>query len=124
MADKSYVLIVEDDPFYSSVYKAKVEKEGIRAQIVSDGGAALKAIRAEKPTLVVLDLIMAGKDGFQTLAELKADAATKDVKVIVLSNLSQEEDVKRVLELGAAEYHIKADISIEALMQIIKGHMA
>lgn len=124
MADQKYVLIVEDDPFYSSVYKAKVEKEGIRALIVSDGEAALKAIRAEKPSLVVLDLIMAGKDGFQTLTELKADATIKDVKVIVLSNLSQDEDIKRVLELGAAEYYIKADISIEALMQIIKGHVA
>lgn len=124
MADQKYVLIVEDDPFYSSVYKAKVEKEGIRALIVSDGEAALKAIRAEKPSLVVLDLIMAGKDGFQTLTELKADATIKDVKVIVLSNLSQDEDIKRVLDLGAAEYYIKADISIEALMQIIKGHVA
>jgi DNA-binding response OmpR family regulator len=119
-----YVLIVEDDPFYSSVYKTKVEKEGIRTQIVSDGEAALRAIRAEKPALVVLDLIMAGKDGFQMLAELKADTAIKDVKVIVLSNLSQDEDIQRVLDLGAAEYHIKADISIEALMQIIKGHLA
>lgn len=124
MSDQKYVLIVEDDPFYSSVYKAKVEKEGIRAQIVSDGEAALQAIRAEKPALVVLDLIMAGKDGFQTLTELKADAAIKDVKVIVLSNLSQNEDIKRVLDLGAAEYYIKADISIEALMQIIKSHVA
>lgn len=124
MPEKKYVLIVEDDPFYSSVYKAKVEKEGIRAQIVGDGESALKAIRAEKPALVVLDLIMAGKDGFQTLTELKADEAIKDVKVIVLSNLSQDEDIKRVLALGAAEYYVKADISIESLMGIIKGHVA
>ncbi len=123
MPEEKYVLIVEDDPFYSSVYKAKVEKDGMPARIVNNGEDALKAIREKKPALVVLDLIMAGKDGFQTLTEIKADAAIRDVKVIVLSNLSEEADIKQVLSLGASEYYVKADISIEALMKIINQHL-
>lgn len=123
MSDDTYVLIVEDDPFYSSIYKTKVEKDGVNAQIVHDGDQALKAARAKKPALIVLDLIMPGKDGFQTLQELKADPALKDIKVLVLSNLSQDEDIKRVMDLGAVEYLIKSNIPIQELIQKIKSHL-
>lgn len=119
----NYILVVEDDPFYANIYRTKLEKEGIAAIVVNDGNAALKTMRERRPILVVLDLIMTGKDGFETLAEIKADPALKEVTVIVLSNLSQDEDIKRVMDLGAAEYHIKAEISIEELMGIIKQRL-
>ena len=60
--------------------------------------------------MVVLDLIMPGKDGFQVLEELKADPAFKDLVVLVLSNLSQDEDIKRVMDMGATEYLIKSNV--------------
>lgn len=123
MTDDKYVLIVEDDPFYSSIYKTKVEKEGINAKIVHDGDEAIKVAKEQSPALIVLDLIMPGKDGFQTLQELKADPVLKDVKVLVLSNLSQDEDIKRVMNLGAAEYLIKSNIPIQELIQKIKSHL-
>lgn len=123
MDEAQYVLIVEDDPFYSSIYKTKVEKEGIRAVLVHDGAAALKAVRDKKPSLIVLDLIMPGKDGFQVLEELKADPDARDIVVLVLSNLSQDEDIKRVMDMGATEYLIKSNIPLGELIEKIRGYL-
>lgn len=122
MAESKYVLVVEDDPFYSSVYKTKLAKENLNAQLASNGDVALAIIKKEgPPVLIVLDLVMPGKDGFETLKELKADAVTKNIPVIVLSNLSQEEDVKRVMDMGAAEYLIKANTPIQEIISRIKA---
>lgn len=123
MTEGNYVLVVEDDPFYSKIYKTKLAKEKIDSQVVSNGDEALQAVKALRPGLILLDLIMPGKDGFETLAELKADAAMKDVPVIVLSNLSQEEDIKRVMEMGAVEYLIKANVPIQEVIGKVKNHL-
>lgn len=123
MSEEKYVLIVEDDPFYSNIYKTKIEKEGLAAVLAGDGEKALKVAMEKKPALVVLDLIMPGKDGFQTLVEMRADPNLKDIPVVVLSNLSQEEDIKRVMDLGAKEYIIKSNVPISELIQKIKGYL-
>lgn len=123
MAAVSYVLVVEDDPFYSKIYKTKLAKEKIESQIVGNGNEAMKAAQVLRPKLILLDLIMPGKDGFETLAELKADPNLKDVPVIVLSNLSQEEDIKRIMDLGAAEYLVKANIPIQEVIDKVKHNL-
>lgn len=123
MIDNKYVLVVEDDPFYSKIYKTKLVKEKIDSQVVSNGDEALEAVKKLRPGLILLDLIMPGKDGFETLSELKADSVMKDVPVIVLSNLSQEEDIKRVMDLGAVEYLIKANVSIQEVVGKVKQHL-
>lgn len=123
MAEEKYVLIVEDDPFYSNIYKTKIEKEGLSAVLAGDGEKALKVAMEKKPALMVLDLIMPGKDGFQTLEEMRSNETLKDVPVVVLSNLSQEEDIKRVMDLGAKEYIIKSNVPINELIQKIKGYL-
>jgi len=64
------------------------------------------------------------KDGFETLKELKADSSLKDVQVIILSNLSQEEDRQRVLNLGAVEYVVKADVSFSEIVKLVKKYLA
>lgn len=122
MADEKYVLIVEDDPFYSNIYKTKMAAEGIQASIVHDGSAAIKAAQEKKPGVIVLDLIMPGKDGFQTLQELKADPALKDVVVLVLSNLSQDDDIKRVMDMGATEYLVKSNVPLQEVIERIKKY--
>ncbi len=120
MAEVPYVLVVEDDPFYSRIYKTKLAKEKIESQIVGNGNEAMKAAQVLRPKLILLDLIMPGKDGFETLAELKADPNLKDVPVIVLSNLSQEEDIKRIMDLGAVEYLVKANVPIQDVIDRVK----
>ena len=120
MAEVPYVLVVEDDPFYSKIYKTKLAKEKIESQIVGNGNEAMKAAQILRPKLILLDLIMPGKDGFETLAELKADPNLKNVPVIVLSNLSQEEDIKRIMDLGAVEYLVKANVPIQDVIDRVK----
>lgn len=123
MAEVPYVLVVEDDPFYSKIYKTKLAKEKIESQIVGNGNEAMKAAQVRRPKLILLDLIMPGKDGFETLAELKADPNLKDVSVIVLSNLSQEEDIQRIMSLGASEYLVKANIPIQEVIDKVKHNL-
>ncbi len=123
MADEKYVLIVEDDPFYSNIYKTKMGAEGILASIVHDGSAAIKTAQEKKPAVIVLDLIMPGKDGFQTLQELKVDPALKDVVVLVLSNLSQDDDIKRVMDMGATEYLVKSNVPLQEVIEHIKKYL-
>lgn len=123
MAANKYVLVVEDDPFYSKIYKTKLAKEKIESQIVGNGNEALKAVKASAPGLILLDLIMPGKDGFETLADLKSDPALQGIPVIVLSNLSQEEDIKRIMDLGAAEYLVKANVPIQEVIDKVKHNL-
>lgn len=120
MTENKYVLVVEDDPFYSKIYKTKLAKEKIDSEIVSNGNEAIKSVQKLRPGLILLDLIMPGKDGFETLAELKADPVMKDIPVIVLSNLSQEEDIKRIMDLGATEYLVKANVPIQEVVEKVK----
>lgn len=117
------MLVVEDDPFYSKIYKTKLAKENIESEVVNNGDEALKAVKVARPGFILLDLIMPGKDGFETLRELRADPALRDVPIIVLSNLSQDEDVKRVMESGATEYLVKANVPIQAVIDKVKQHL-
>jgi len=117
------VLVVEDDPFYSKIYKTKLAKENIHSEIVGNGNEAIKFAKENKPALIVLDLIMPGKDGFETLTELKADPELRAIPVLVLSNLSQESDIKRVLDLGAVEYLVKANISIQEVVAKVRSYL-
>lgn len=118
---KKYILVAEDDKFYANIYKTKLAKEGYEVVVVGDGEQAIKLARQKKPDLILLDLVMPVKDGFETLKELKADANLKSVKVIVLSNLGQEEDIKKAKELGAVDYIVKANVSIGQMMSKIKS---
>lgn len=120
---KKYVLVAEDDRFYANIYKTKLSKEGFEVAVAGDGAEALKLARQKKPSLILLDLVMPVKDGFETLKELKADASLKSIKVIVLSNLGQEEDIKKAKDLGAHDYVVKANVSIQEMMSKVKGYL-
>lgn len=120
---KKIILVAEDDLFYANIYKVKLEKEGFKVIIAGDGQKALLEARAKKPNLLLLDLVMPIKDGFDTLQEIKADDELKDINVVVLSNLGQEEDKKKVRELGAIDYFIKTEISIQELVDKVKKYI-
>ncbi|MBD3330440.1 response regulator [Candidatus Peregrinibacteria bacterium] len=117
------ILIAEDDTFLAKVYNVKLAQKGIQTTFVKDGQEALTAMKANKPNLVLLDLIMPNKGGFETLQEMKADPELKDIPVIILSNLGQDEDVQKGKELGAVDYFIKSDISLDNITEIIKKYL-
>jgi len=117
---KQKVLIIEDDGFLASIYAQKLELEGYEVAFATNGEDGLKLAQKDHPDLVLLDLLMPKMDGFEVLEKLKADAATRDIKVLVLSNLGQKEDVERCLKLGAVGYVIKAHSLPEETVKRIK----
>jgi len=106
--EKQRILLVEDDAFLASIYAQKLEVEGYDVSLATNGEDGLKLAAKESPALVLLDLVLPQMDGFEVLAKLKQDAATRKIPVLILSNLGQSEDIERCMDLGAAGYIIKA----------------
>lgn len=105
---KPKILIIEDDEFLVNIYQTKFEIEGFKVFLAKDGEQALKVAKSKLPDIILLDILLPKLDGFAVLEELKKDPATKDIPVILLTNLGQKEDVQKGLNLGAADYLIKA----------------
>jgi len=107
---QSYVLVGEDDPFFTKVYTLKFEKAGFEIKIARDGDELLKLARERKPDLILLDLVMPGKNGFETLQEIRTDQKLKNIAVLITSSLEQEEDKRRVTKLGVSGFFNKSNI--------------
>jgi len=118
------VLLVEDDPFLSNLLKVRLQKENVDVTLARDGEEALKKIEENKPGLVLLDLILPKKSGFEILEKISTDPQLKDMPIIILSNLGQTSDIQRGKELGAVEYYVKAKISIDDLVGKIKTFLS
>lgn len=104
------IVIVEDDTSLYNLYKIELETKGYDIVNVADGSLALNTIKEQKPDLVLLDLMLPGKNGLQILEELKADTEGKANRVIMLTNFGNEDNVSRALELGAEDYIMKYNI--------------
>lgn len=113
------ILVAEDDKFLDSAYRAKLTKTGFEVQIATDGEEALTILQSFTPDIILLDLVMPKKDGFATLEELKKSDKYKHIPVIVASNLGQKEDLDKAKALGAVDYIIKSDLSLDALISKI-----
>ncbi|HTW96210.1 MAG TPA: response regulator [Candidatus Methylomirabilis sp.] len=119
-----WVFIVEDDVFINKAYSAKFAHEGIEVKIAEDGEKALEMLaKGETPTLILLDLMLPKKSGFEVLEEIKKDPRLKDIPVLILTNLAQELDANRGLSMGAKEYLIKTDLRIEDLVNKVKQYL-
>jgi len=120
---KGKILIIEDDRFLIKLYSDKLSREGFKVRAAISGEEALHKISAEKPELILLDLVLPQKSGFEILSELKLSSRTKDIPVIILTNLGQETDIKKGLGLGAAAYLVKTEFSINKLPALVKEHL-
>ena len=118
------ILIIEDDKFLRELITRKLVNEGYQTIEAVDGEEGVRTAKAEKPDLILLDLILPGIDGFEALARIRKDQETTNLPVIILSNLGQKEDIERGLRLGATDYLIKAHFSpgeiIEKVASILK----
>ncbi len=123
MTNQPIVLIAEDDQFLSRMYATKLSGAGISVVVAEDGKQALDAARKQKPGLVLLDILMPKMDGFEVLAELKKDPNLKDVPVVLLTNLSEVDDVARAKKLGAAEYLIKAHFLPSEVLAVVRKYL-
>ena len=120
---KALILVAEDDPFLAEVYTRKLSKADFEVFVAPDGAVALDFAKKRKPDIILLDLIMPIMDGFETLRSLKADATLKDVKVIILSNISQEEDKKKTMDMGAFDYIVKSNVDFSEIIELIRKNL-
>ncbi len=117
------VLIIEDEEALNKVVKEEFASQGYEAKVAKDGEEGLKMAKSFKPDAIMLDLVLPKKVGLDVLSELKADESTKNIPVIVLSNLAEDENIKKALTLGAADYFVKTQHSIYEVIEKIQKHI-
>ena len=114
------ILVVEDDNFLRDLLARKLGQENCQFTAAIDGENALKIIDEDKPSIVLLDLILPGIDGFEVLSKIKQNPEVSDIPVVILSNLGQDSDIQKAKELGADDFLIKANFSIDEVITKIK----
>ena len=117
------VLLIEDDPLLIKMYTTKFQSEGFTVLAAQDGQAGLDTALKHKPNVILLDVMMPKLSGIEVLTKLKQSEVTKDTPVLVFSNLSQEDQAKEVLALGAKEYLVKANLTPGEVVQKVKQYL-
>jgi two-component system phosphate regulon response regulator PhoB len=101
------ILIIEDDQTTQNIIRHFLEKNGFAVASAGDAEEGLRQARDKPPALIILDLMLPGMSGFQVLSRLKQDAALAPIPVVILSSLTQEDDIMKALTSGAADYITK-----------------
>ncbi len=114
------ILVVEDDQFLASLLKNRLQKEGFDVLLAKDGEEALDILESTQPELVLLDIILPKKSGFEVMEEVRENPKLEKLAVVIISNLGQPEDMIRGQQLGAIEYFIKAKTPLDELIKKIK----
>ncbi|MFA4890225.1 MAG: response regulator [Candidatus Paceibacterota bacterium] len=117
---KESILIVEDDKFFRDLVSKKLEKNGFEMLLAADSKETLTLLEEKKPSLIISDLILPGLDGFELISIIKKDEKTKDIPVIVLSNLGQKEEIERAMSLGAIDFMVKVNFTPDEIVEKIK----
>jgi DNA-binding response OmpR family regulator len=114
------VIVVEDDTLLKDMLGKQLTKEGWQVLHATEGEQAISFIESEKPDVILLDLLLPGTGGFDVLDTIKKKDATKDIPVIILSNLGQQEDIDRGLKMGAVDFLVKSNFTLDEVSQKIK----
>lgn len=109
------ILLIEDDQFFQKFYASKLKDEGFEVYVASNGEEGLNQIKETHPQLIILDIIMPIKDGFEVLQALSQDEQSKRIPVIVFSTLGQEQDIAKAKNLGASDYVDKSSFDFSSL---------
>lgn len=122
-ADKKIVLIVEDDEFLRSLAAKRLEKDGLEVKDAVNGEAALAAIKEQKFDLILLDLLLPGTDGFAVLEQARGIENGKEVPIVVFSNLGEKADIERAKKLGANDFLVKANFTLDDIVSKIHAYL-
>jgi len=114
------ILLIEDDSFLIDIYTTKLKESGFDVAVAADGEQAIIKVKELKPDLVILDIVLPEVDGWEILRKIKSELKLEDLKVIILSNLGQKEEVEKGINLGAAKYLIKAHYTPSQVVEEIK----
>jgi len=120
---KAKILFVDDDNFLRKVYKAELGDHGYEVLLAADGDEGLEKAQLNDPDLIILDMIMPRKDGFEVLTELQNNPTTANIPVIILSNLGQKDDIKKGLDMGAVDYLVKDDTTLEVIVGKVREYL-
>jgi len=114
------ILLVEDDSFLIDIYTTKLKESGYSVEVASEGEEAIRKIKENNFDLVLLDIVLPHTDGWDVLRQIKSEPNFKKLKIIIISNLGQKEEVAKGFELGAEKYLIKAHYSPSEVVKEIK----
>ncbi|MFZ2414471.1 MAG: response regulator [Minisyncoccia bacterium] len=120
---KKLVLLVEDDPFLSNILMMKLQKEGLNVIHAVDGDDALTKLNEGEYEMVLLDLILPKKNGFEVLETMRRDSRFENTPVIIVSNLGQDSDMEKARSLGVIDYIVKERLSIDDLVNKVKSEI-
>jgi CheY-like chemotaxis protein len=113
------ILLVEDDRFLRRACEVSLRQRGYVVTTAVDGEEALRKVGAERPDLILLDLLMPKMTGTEVLKALRAEKATREIRVLILSNSSREQDIEEINALGVSGYFVKADLSLQTLGDMV-----
>src|SRR4030042_7117669 len=116
----SKILIIEDYPVFQQTLSEFLRTDGFEVFSAVDGEEGIKLAREKSPNIVLLDIILPKKNGYEVIAELKKEPTTKNIPIVLLTNLGGVQDVEKALELGATTYLVKSDYKLEEVMGKIK----
>lgn len=111
------VLIIEDDGFLQGLEAGKLEKEGYQVITASSGEEAMRKITEPNIDIILLDLILPDFDGFEILKKIRTIKILKNVPVVVFSNLSEEKSINKSKELGATDFMVKSNFTLDELVK-------
>lgn len=114
------ILLIEDDPFLVEIYTTKLKEAGFQIQTALDGKEGLLKMEKKLPDLLLLDIVLPSLTGWEILREIKKNEKLKNLKIIILSNLGQQEEVEKGINLGAVKYLIKAHYTPSEVVAEIK----
>ncbi len=114
------ILLVEDDPFLVDIYSTKLKEAGFSVQVAIDGKEALKKMKEDVPDLLLLDIVLPNFNGWEILRKIERDEKLNTLKIIVLSNLGEKQEIEKGLKLGAARYLVKAHYTPSEVVEEIK----
>lgn len=125
MAEGASILLIEDDPAIALMYETKLKAEGYTITVKPDGAQGWEALQAgPRPDMLLLDVVLPKKDGFEILRDVRKDPKLHDLTVILLTNLAQEADRKEGAKLKASDYVVKAHITPQELVGIVAKHLS
>jgi DNA-binding response OmpR family regulator len=121
---KGKILIIEDDRYISKMYQLKLSLEGYDVQVAENGREGVDKVKEFLPNIILLDILMPELDGFEVLKIVKSDDVTKDIPVLIMSNLGQEDHVEKGMKLGAIGYIVKSQYTPSKVVEKIKDVIA
>ena len=114
------ILLIEDEEIMIDLLQRKLTQEGYEVSLAKDGVEGLEMIKEIKPDLILLDIVMPNKNGFEVMEEIQVDEALKDIPIIVISNSGQPVEIDKAKKLGARDWLIKTEFDPQEVIEKVK----